>query len=42
MVELPGEINPEAFEATYKKGVLKLALAKTRATDAKKIEIKAG
>jgi HSP20 family protein len=41
-VELPGEVDPEAINATYKKGVLKLVLKKTRETDAKKIEIKTG
>lgn len=42
MVELPGEVNPEEINATYKKGVLKLVLKKTRETEAKKIEIKTG
>jgi HSP20 family protein len=30
MVELPGEVDPEAIEATYKKGILKLTFKKTR------------
>jgi HSP20 family protein len=42
MVELPGEVDPEGIEATYKKGVLKLVMKKTRETEAKKIEIKTG
>ena len=42
MVELPGEVNSEEIDATYKKGVLKLVLKKTRETEAKKIEIKTG
>ena len=42
MVELPGEVNPEDIDATYKKGVLKLVLKKTRETEDKKIEIKTG
>ena len=42
MVELPGEVNPEDVDATYKKGVLKLVLKKIRETEAKKIEIKTG
>ncbi|MBC2713276.1 MAG: Hsp20/alpha crystallin family protein [Desulfosarcina sp.] len=42
MVELPGEVNPEEIDATYKKGVLKLVFKKTRETEAKKIEIKTG
>lgn len=40
MVNLPGEVNPEDIDATYKKGVLKLVFKKIQATDAKKIEIK--
>ena len=41
-MELPGEVDPEAIDATYKKGVLKLVLKKTRETETKKIEIKTG
>ena len=42
MVELPGEVDAEAIDATYKKGVLKLVFKKTQATEAKKIQIKTG
>jgi HSP20 family protein len=42
MLELPGEVDPEGIDATYKKGVLKLVLKKTRESEAKKIEIKTG
>ncbi len=40
MVELPGEVDVKAIEATYKEGVLKLVFKKTETTEAKKIEIK--
>ncbi len=40
MMELPGEVNPEDIDATYKKGVLKLVFKKTWETEAIKIEIK--
>ena len=42
MVELPGEVEPEAIDATYKKGVLKVVFKKTQASQAKRIEIKTG
>jgi len=42
MVELPEEVDPEAIDATYKKGVLKLVFKKTQASTAQKIEIKTG
>lgn len=42
MVELPGEVDAEAIDATYKKGILKLVLKKIRSSETKKIEIKAG
>jgi len=42
MVELPGEVDPEAIDATYKKGILKLVFKKIQASEAKKVEIKAG
>lgn len=41
MVELPGEVDPEAIDATYKKGILKLVFKKTQASEVKNIEIKA-
>ena len=41
-VELPAEVDPEAIDATYKDGVLKVALKKTKSTETRKIEIKAG
>ena len=42
MVELPGEVDQEAIEATYKKGILKLVFKKIQASETKKIEIKTG
>jgi len=42
MVKLPGEVDSENIDATYKKGVLKLTLKKTREAEAKRIEIKTG
>ncbi len=42
MVELPGEVEQEAIDGTYKKGVLNLVFKKTQASEAKKIEIKTG
>jgi HSP20 family protein len=42
MVELPGEVDPEAIEATYKKGILKLTFKKNQESEAKKIAIKTG
>ena len=42
MVELPGEVEQEAIDATYKKGVLNLIFKKSQASEAKKIEIKTG
>lgn len=42
MVELPGEVEPDAIDATFKKGVLKLVFKKTQTSQAKRIEIKTG
>jgi len=42
MLELPGDVDLEDIDATYKKGVLKLVLKKIRETETKKIEIKTG
>ncbi len=40
MVELPANVDPDDIDATYKKGVLKLVLRKTRSSEAGKIAIK--
>ena len=42
VVELPAEVDAEAIEATYQKGVLKLIFKKIQASEARKIAIKAG
>ncbi|MBT8363892.1 MAG: Hsp20/alpha crystallin family protein [Deltaproteobacteria bacterium] len=39
-IELPAEVDPEKVDASYKKGVLKIELKKTRESQSKKIEIK--
>lgn len=41
-VELPTEVDPDTIDATYKNGVLKIALKKTTSTETRKIEIKTG
>jgi HSP20 family protein len=39
-IELPAEVDSEKVDASYKKGVLKIELKKTREAESKKIEIK--
>ena len=39
-IELPAEVDAEKVDASYKKGVLKIELKKTRESETKKIEIK--
>lgn len=39
-ISLPAEVNPEAVEAVYKDGVLKLTIPKAEKSKPKKIEIK--
>jgi HSP20 family protein len=39
-IELPAEIDSNKVEATYKKGVLKVTLPKTKESPTKKIEVK--
>ena len=39
-VELPAEVSSKGVEATYKKGVLDIVMAKTKPADAHRIEIK--
>jgi HSP20 family protein len=39
-IELPSEVDPEKVDASYKKGVLKIELKKTKESETKKIEIK--
>ena len=42
MVDLPADVDPNAIDATYKRGVLNLVFKKTQASEAKKIAIKTG
>ena len=38
--QLPADVDPSKVEASYKKGVLKVVLKKTRESEAKKIEVR--
>ena len=40
MLQLPADVDPDAIDATYKKGVLTLVFKKTAVSEAKKIAIK--
>jgi HSP20 family protein len=42
VLDLPADVDQEAIEATYKKGILKLVFTKTRASEARTITIKTG
>jgi HSP20 family protein len=39
-VQLPVDVDPSKVEASYKKGVLKVVLKKTKESEAKKIEVR--
>ena len=39
-VELPVEVEPDQVEASYKKGVLKIVMKKSKESESKKIHIK--
>ena len=39
-VELPVEVEPDKVEASYKKGVLKIVMKKSKESESKKIDIK--
>ncbi|UCE51481.1 MAG: Hsp20/alpha crystallin family protein [Desulfobacterales bacterium] len=39
-VQLPVDVDPSKVEASYKKGVLKVTLKKTKESEAKKIEVR--
>jgi HSP20 family protein len=39
-MELPAEVDQKEVDATYKKGVLKVVLRKTKPTETRKIEIR--
>jgi HSP20 family protein len=38
--QLPADVDPSKVEASYKKGILKVVLKKTRESEAKKIEVR--
>ena len=40
-VELPAEVDPSHVDASYKRGVLKIELKKTKESEARRIEVKA-
>ena len=40
-LELPTDVDPDKVKASYKRGVLKLNIPKTRKASVKKIEVKA-
>jgi HSP20 family protein len=39
-VQLPADVDPQNVEASYKKGILKVVLKKTKESEAKKIQIR--
>jgi HSP20 family protein len=42
MIELPSEVDPNKVDASYKKGILKIKLRKTKSSETKKIKITTG
>jgi len=41
-IELPAEVDSEKIDASYKRGVLKIVLKKTKASEGKKIQVRSG
>jgi HSP20 family protein len=41
-IELPAEVNPDKVDATYKRGILKIKLRKSKENDSKRIKITTG
>jgi HSP20 family protein len=39
-IQLPAEVNPDKVDATYKRGILKIKLRKSKENESKRIEIK--
>lgn len=39
-IELPADVDPDSVDASYKKGVLKIELKKTKASESKTIKVK--
>ncbi|QTA80137.1 Heat shock protein, Hsp 20 family [Desulfonema limicola] len=42
IIELPAEVDEEKIDASYKKGVLKVVLNKTKESRVKSIKVNAG
>jgi HSP20 family protein len=41
-IQLPAEVNPDKVEATYKRGILKIKLPKSKENESKRIKITTG
>ena len=41
-IELPAEVDSEKIDASYKRGVLKIVLKKTKGSESKKIQVRSG
>jgi HSP20 family protein len=41
-IELPAEVDPNKVDASYKKGILKIKLLKTKSSDTKRIKVTTG
>ncbi len=41
-IELPAEVDPNKVDASYKKGILKIKLRKTKSSETKRIEVTTG
>jgi HSP20 family protein len=41
-IELPSEVDPNKVDASYKKGILKIKLLKTKSSDTKRIKVTTG
>jgi HSP20 family protein len=41
-IELPAEADPDKVEASYKKGILKIKLRKTKSSESKRINVTTG
>ena len=41
-IELPTEVDPDKMDASYKKGILKIKLRKTKSSETKRIKVKSG
>ena len=41
-IELPAEVDPDKVDASYKKGILKIKLRKTKSSETKRIKVTTG